>query len=183
MNVLSQLDLTSGQTWMIWSVRLSVIFYLLRLFLFLRNGTLQEWRARVPSTTELLLWTSGCVCYIAHVALAFEYEHHWSHQSALQHTAEETARVTGIARGEGVWVNYLFTIIWVADVARLSVARIRNKPTWKRIDLGVQFFFAFIVFNATVVFGPTLYRILAVPIGLALYLATRPKPHARHSGS
>ncbi len=33
-----------------------------------------------------------------------------------------------------------------------------------------EIFFAFIVFNATIVFGPDLYRILAVPVGILLIL-------------
>ncbi len=158
---------STGQTLMIWSVRLAVLFYLLRLFVLLRRSD----TARVPRTSECVLWSLGCACYLAHVILAFECVHHWSHQLALDHTAAETQRVTGLGRGDGIWVNYLFTGIWIADVVRLVFSRQRERETARPIDIGIQLLFAFIVFNATVVFGPPVYRLLAVPVLLVLLSA------------
>lgn len=152
-----------GRWWMIWTVRVAVAFYLARLLLFLRQSP-----PRRPGFAESLFWSVGCLFYFAHVALAFQFEHAWSHGAALDHTAQETERVTGIARGEGIWVNYLFTIVWAGDAARLWIARRRGRHTDMRLDLAIQSIFGFIVFNATVVFGPPVYRYLAVPVGLLL---------------
>ncbi|MCG8653889.1 MAG: hypothetical protein MI861_28880 [Pirellulales bacterium] len=148
-------------------MRVAVLFYLLRVGLKLsRRGN-----GLVPELSDCMLWSLGCVFYLAHVILAFTFVHQWSHQQALDHTAAETARLTGWSRGEGLWVNYGFTVIWIADSFRITRAYLKRKPTSRRIDQLVGYFFAFIVFNATVVFGPAIYRYLAIPVGLILAAA------------
>ncbi len=161
-----------GQDIMIWSVRLAVVCYLLRLV-----GLVRCLPDRQPTTFQLTAWLLGCGLYILHVAMAFEVVHGWSHGAAVSHTAEETFRVTGIRRGEGVWVNYLFTLVWIIDCVRLANAKLQSKPTSLAIDVAIQLFFAFIVFNATVVFGPAIYRYLALPIGIGFAIAALAHKH------
>lgn len=156
------LDDSIGQSLMIWSVRGAVVCYLLRVVVLLRRSG----SSRVPSAGECLFWGLGCLLYIVHVILAFDHVHHWSHRLALEHTADVTQQVTGLARGEGIWVNYVFTAIWMVDVVRIAVARKRGRETLRALDITIQCFFAFIVFNATVVFGPAVYRWLLLPAGL-----------------
>ena len=155
------------------SIQLAVVCYLVRVAILLR-GRQSEW----PTVAECAVWTLGCAFYLIHLYAAFAHVHFWSHAAAVQHTAEETARVTGIRRGDGVWVNYVFTIIWVADCLRLITARLRHQKTNRRINRGTQIIFAFIVFNATVVFGPAVYRWLLLPVVAILWwmhrLAGRP---------
>ena len=153
-----------GDAALVWSVRLAVLSYLLGIVTLLRNHASD----RVPTRSECLFWTLGCLAYLTHVVLAFEYRHDWSHQSAWQHTATETERMIGIRRGDGIWVNYLFTLIWIVDAARLVTARARGRETNRIVDLTIHTLFAFIIFNATVVFGPALYRWLAAPVAIAL---------------
>src|SRR4051812_41967809 len=62
------------------------------------------------------LWTLGCGFYLAHVLCAFGFFHHWSHGAAYQATARQTRELVGWEWGGGLFVNYLFTAIWVADV-------------------------------------------------------------------
>ncbi|HVX16162.1 MAG TPA: hypothetical protein VHC22_33560 [Pirellulales bacterium] len=110
-----------------------------------------------------IVWTSGCLFYLAHVACAFHFFHHWSHADAYHRTAVQTAAVTGWDWGGGIFFNYAFTAVWVADTLvlwlppaggareqRLSVAS-EGRPYWVRI--AIQSFMWFMVFNATVVFG------------------------------
>ena len=153
-----------------WTVRLAVASVFLRAILRLR------YRARDSislSTAECCLWGVGCLAYLSHVVLAFHFVHRWSHDDAWRHTANETARLIGIQRGDGLWANYAFTVIWILDLVRLIVARISGRPTSSKTDMAIFFAFAFMVFNATVVFGPAFYRWLAIPAFLWMLLAWR----------
>ena len=64
-----------------------------------------------------LFWTLGCLAYVAHVAAAFHFAHAWSHAQAYEHTADRTEEVIGWHWGGGIYVNYLFTLLWAGDVA------------------------------------------------------------------
>ncbi|NND98386.1 MAG: hypothetical protein HKN47_13780 [Pirellulaceae bacterium] len=164
------IDPTTGQTLLVWTVRFAVACYIARL-LVARCRVVGQ----VPKQSELVWWAIGCLAYLAHVVLAFTFTHDWSHRHAWEHTAIETERLTGIRRGEGLWVNYVFTLTWCFDVIRLAFARSQMRATKRGVDFTVHAFFAFIIFNATVVFGPALYRILAIPIFFALILSGRMK--------
>jgi hypothetical protein len=98
-------------------------------------------------------WTAGCVCYLLHVACAFEYYHHWSHADAYEFTARQTAAVVGLDWGGGLYANYAFTLLWLADVVWwwLRHASYLSRPRW--IDVVVHGYLGFIAFNATVVFA------------------------------
>lgn len=171
-------DLTSGEGWMRWTIRAAIVCILLRWIARWRNTA----RAETPSAAECWLWALGLVFYLVHVLLAFHVVHHWSHQDAWQRTAEQTARLTGIRRGEGIWANHLFTIIWTADVIRLIRARVARKPTSRWLDRASFVVFAFMVFHATVVFGPDHYRWLAIPVLLMLFLVWRRRPMGPEGG-
>lgn len=99
-----------------------------------------------------VLWSAACVLLIVHVLAAFHFEHDWSHAHALNHTAKQTARVTGINWGGGLYFNYAFLMLWLADVI-LVWCREKKSPTTIRrtTDLAC----IFMVINATAVFGPT----------------------------
>ena len=152
------IDQATGEWLLVWTIRLSMLCYLARLLTAIRFGQPNVLIARVPTRGECIFWTLGCVLYLVHVACAFAYAHDWSHAAALEHTAIETERIAGIRRGEGLWVNYVFTIVWIADASRLWIAQRHQRETHRKADWAVHGFFGFIVFNATVVFGPPLYR-------------------------
>ena len=158
-------DLTSGQQWMLWSIRITVLLYIARYVIVFVSRRQRP----VDRTRECWGWTIAWCCYCAHVLLAFHFVHDWSHYVAWQHTADETARVTGIRRGDGVWVNYAFTLAWLADVIRIWAYRTRPQAAASKLSFAFQAAFAFIVFNATVVFGPPIYRYLAVPVAGGLF--------------
>ena len=100
-----------------------------------------------------LLWLGGSVAMFVHVLLAFQYYHQWSHTDAVVETARQTRELTGVNWGGGVWLNYLFSLVWMSDglwrlVLPLSYA---GRPIW--LNQGGHAFLAFMWFNATVVFG------------------------------
>ena len=116
-----------------------------------------------PATARRVLWTAGLVAQLAHVFCAFHFMHHWSHAEAVLHTARLTERVTGWSFGQGVWINYAFTLIWLVDSVcwwsrPAETARSRG---W---SVGLHAFFAFLFVNATVVFGPWWWKPLGVGV-------------------
>lgn len=98
---------------------------------------------------KLLRWVTaaGCAVYLLHVAVAFHAGHGWSHAAAVDHV-ERRSRF-----GPGLFVSYLFTAVWVLDTLWCAVDYdgYRVRPRW--LSRGTHLFMAFVVFNATVVFG------------------------------
>jgi len=115
-------------------------------------------------------WTAGLVSLIAHVACAYHFYHNWSQAAAYRETARQTAEVTGLDWGGGLFINYALIIGWVIEVAwwRLrGLDAYRNRPRW--LTAAWQGFLFFIIFNAAVIFktGPLRW----VGLGLCLWLA------------
>ena len=57
----------------------------------------------------------GVVLLLAHFALAFHLRYGWSQAAAVRETARQTAETFGLDWGGGVFVNYLFAIVWTID--------------------------------------------------------------------
>ena len=115
-------------------------------------------------------WTVGCISIIAHAGAAYHFYHNWSHAAAYRETARQTAEVTGLDWGGGLFINYALVIGWVIDVVLWRLRGLdayRNRPRW--LAAAWQGFLLFIIFNATVVFktGPLRW----IGLGLCLWLA------------
>ena len=98
-------------------------------------------------------WTLGCGCFLAHVACAFQFYHAWSHWAAYRETARQTGATVGWAWGGGVYVSYVFTLLWTLDVAwwwARGLASYAQRPAW--LTTAWHGFFVFMLFNGTVVF-------------------------------
>jgi len=105
-------------------------------------------------------WTAGCAIFLVHVAFAFQFYHHWSNAEAYA----ATARQSGV--GWGLYFNYAFAIVWVADVLWWG----RPRASW--IGVLIHSFLAFMFFNATVVFGKGWVRwagVAATGVLIAIY--------------
>jgi hypothetical protein len=128
-----------------WSVRVALALY----------GATLALRLGAPawSRSARLTWTVGYVCFLLHLAAAFHFVHGWSHDSAVSETARRTDEVIGLHWGGGVYVNYAFALAWGLDVAWWwwAPGHYESRPRW--VEWGIQAFLAFIVFNATAVFG------------------------------
>jgi hypothetical protein len=121
-----------------------------------------------PAAQARWLWTLGCLFYLGHVWAAFALAHHWSHQSAWDETARQTAEVFGVRSGSGIWWNYTFTALWVIDAAWWWAASesYRQRPVW--ITAAVHGFFAFLFFNGAGVFASGATRWLGLAATLLL---------------
>jgi hypothetical protein len=143
-------------------VRIAAAFYAARVFADVAEiGSLRIRRA---------FWTAGFVFFAVHVAAAFQFAHHWSHTAAWKATAEQTAEITGWESGAGLWANYAFTALWLADVTAWWCIGTRYPRRFHRIAIAVHVLFAFLWFNATAVFGSPFWR--PVVAAFALSLAT-----------
>src|SRR5438552_1815233 len=78
------------------------------------------------------MWTFGCAFFLAHVVCAFSYYHDWSHAAAYRETARQTAEMTGLRWGGGIFLNYLFAVAWLADVLWwwLAPGSFAQRPRW-----------------------------------------------------
>ena len=112
-----------------------------------------------------LAWTFGLLTLFVHLTLAFGLAHGWSHAAAVEYIRQ----VGGF--GGGIVVNYLFAGVWLADVVWwwAKPASHANRPRW--VGWAIHGFLAFIVVNATVVFGPPERRVwYAATLGLLALL-------------
>lgn len=157
----------SGDDIICWTARLAVACYLTRVGIDL-SGPASPRQAAAARWA----WSVGCVIFLLHVAAVFEFQHHWSHAAAWEHTRERTLQTTGWNSGFGLWLNYLFAAWWVGDAAAWWLDRDWPRRRWTQWPL--QAFFAFMVFNATVVFGPPGWMVVAAVFGVAVVCAARP---------
>jgi len=99
------------------------------------------------------LWILGSACYICHVISAFSLHHNWSHSAAYAYTAATTYDLLGINSGLGLWVNYIFTAIWIVE--GLLPGR-WGLTVNRRLNRVVRSVFLFMIINGAFVFvaGP-----------------------------
>jgi hypothetical protein len=150
------------------TVRLALLFYApaIALMLCLRPD---EWAASGRGQFARCCWSLACLAYLIHVGIAFHYFHHWSHAEAVAHVEARSGF------GQGIFVSYLFTLLWALDVLWwwASPARYATRPAW--IDRSLHAFMLFVTFNATVVYetGPIRWAGLVMFAALAVVLLVR----------
>ena len=112
-----------------------------------------------------LLWTAACALYLAHVACAFHFYHDWSHESAYRQVERESEELLGVGFGAGLYLNYVFTLVWCADVVRVWIRGNARDVVWTRL---LHSFMAFMAFQGTVVFEEGAIRWFGVAATIAL---------------
>jgi hypothetical protein len=99
------------------------------------------------------VWTGGCLALLVHIVSAFQVHYGWDHRAALAATERQTLEQIGRAVGAGLYVNYLFAALWLADAAWWWTDPMSHRRRAMWIDVALHAFLIFIVFNGTVVFG------------------------------
>lgn len=158
------------------TARLMVLAYVVRLVVDVHGWpTDAGWRANWERAVRWV-WTIGCGIFLLHVVAAFQFVHGWSHTAAYAHTADQTASVTGWHWGGGLWINYIFMLWWPIDVVWSWQRRMDRMP--RGYVIGMHVIVGFLMLNATVVFGATWWRWLAVGVLAAIAWAawSRPQP-------
>ena len=116
------------------------------------------------STGRLIawVWLLGALFAMAHSWGALMTFHHGSQEAALKSTAEQTEQLLGFRFGAGLYVNYLFVVVWLADAVfrLLAPSRYILLPNWYRRS--VIGFLVFIAINGAIVFKSGWIRIVGV---------------------
>ena len=78
-----------------------------------------EW-LRLPGTAVRneqgrMSFTLGALVLLLHTGLGLHLRHAWSQADAMREIARQSAEVTGIAFGGGLFVNYAFVAFWLAE--------------------------------------------------------------------
>jgi len=130
-----------GQALTVWTARVAAVLYALEVVWMLR----QQWsRARVVATIAVTV-------YLVHVWAAFDSFYRWSHSFAYSETARQTAELFGVDWGGGLYLNYLFTIVWLADCAWWWLKSEPRRTMPRGLSIAVHAFLLFMFVNATVV--------------------------------
>jgi hypothetical protein len=125
-----------------------------------------EWwrltRPHVPDAPARALWTIGAASMTAHAVAAFHTVYGWSHHRALVETARQTAAVTGWTWGGGLFVNYAFVAIWMADAAWwwLAPDAYRRRPA--ALSAALRGVFLFMFLNGAIIFAAGAMRVLGI---------------------
>jgi hypothetical protein len=108
------------------------------------------------------LWTVGAALAVSHSAAAFAAFHDWSHERAMIATAQQTAALTGLDWGGGLFFNYAFLLVWVADVSWWWIARRSYDERPRAIDVGIRGFLFFMFVNGAIVFADGVMRVIGI---------------------
>ncbi|MCH2201252.1 MAG: hypothetical protein MK102_04730 [Fuerstiella sp.] len=163
----------TGEYLILWTARASVACYVAALWCWLFAGVRQrrsDSAAVGPADrVYILFWSGAWLLCVLHVVCAFQFRHHWVHSAALQHTADMTERVVGINWGGGLYINYAFLICW--GVSLVQTLRTVGHLSWGTpvSETFMQGFAAFMMFNATAVFGPWWWWLPAIFVVAAVF--------------
>jgi hypothetical protein len=147
-----------------WTIRLALLCL----------ATVLGWRLAgrpgVSPTWPRLVWAAGCALSLAHVACAFHFVHHWDHPAAYEATARRVEEWFGVRYGAGLYWNYAFAAVWLADAVWWCgwPARHERRPRW--VGWAVDGFLAFMAVNGAVVFATGAVRWAGVAVCCALAL-------------
>jgi len=136
--------------------------------------SLAEWwrllqpRAVRGAESARIAWTLGAGFALLHVLAAFHIHHGWSHAAAVAETARQTEEALGMRVGAGVYVNYAFLAVWIADVLWwwLSPASYGSRP--RAVDATIRLFLCFMFVNGAIVFARGPVRLVGLALGVAL---------------
>lgn len=114
---------------------------------------------------------AGCIFFLGHIASAFHYFYHWSHAAAYAETARQSKQMTGWNSGVGLYINYIFALVWVSKVIRTRTTRVVSWAGRKIWSWMARVFFLFMIFNGAFVFVRNEYRWLGLALCLLVLLS------------
>jgi hypothetical protein len=150
-------NVSIGEWIIAWSIRIAMLLFVVVHAL--------EWstvnRPRIQFTLKVL-WTASFLLFLLHVAAAFHFVHHWSHDAAYIATANETREKMGFAYGTGVYFNYLFLLVWAIDVAMIWLGKSSTSVIQKYVRILGRCYLLFIAFNGVIVFKSGWLRVIGL---------------------
>jgi hypothetical protein len=109
-----------------------------------------------------IAWSLGALLALVHASVAFAVFYDWSHDAARLATIRQTEALTGITFAGGIYVNYLFLLVWLGDAVWWWVSPRSRAARARAVTLAVHGFIFFIMVNGAVVFADGLARLLGV---------------------
>lgn len=98
-------------------------------------------------------WLLGSFFSLLHTITTMIFAHEGSHDLAMEHIAQKTKDLMGFGFGAGIYFNYAFVVLWLAD-ALWWIARPKSyEARANAINWIVYGFMVFIAFNGSVVFA------------------------------
>ena len=121
-----------------------------------------------------LISAVGAVFLATHIALAMSLVHNWSHASTVAATAAQTEATYGLSWGGGVFVNYLFLAVWIAELTAWRSAPAKYAARSRSITWTVRAFFFIVIANGAIVFATGWRKALGTVLVLVLVASWRP---------
>ena len=151
-------------------------------------------RDRTARAWPRVVSAAGLALMVVHILIAMGWRHEWVHASAIAATAAQTRGVYGLDWGGGVYVNYVFVVLWTLAVlgrwgahsawGAAAPRRAAAAGSATRVPARVaRWVFLIIIANATIVFAGGWRRLLGVAIVAALAVAWfGPRRESRATG-
>ena len=168
------MDADIGQILTVWTVRASVACWAVAVWRYFfrspatpklpHDASVSE---RSPDRIYAYFWAAAWLLCVVHALCAFHFFHHWSHAAALNHTTMQTERVTGLAWGGGLYVNWVFVAVWGLSVAD-TFSALHNVQNRVRFGMAIHLVTACMMFSATAVFGPGWWWIPVIGFSCAI---------------
>ena len=151
-----------------WTIRGALICMVLFFAMRILNRKLQQ------STLELAksVWLIGSLLSLLHGLATMAYYHQFRHALAYQDTAHQTEQAIGVAVGFGIWLNYLFIIVWLLDALWMNGFTKGYFARHRAFNWLIYGFLGFIAINGAIVFesGPVRWvGILAILVLVVIW--------------
>src|SRR5262245_42608371 len=129
---------------------------------------------RSPASDRLAraAWTGGVALALLHVGLAFAFVYTWDHGAAVAATARQTADLFGWGWRGGIYINYVFLTLWLADVCWWWTAPASHAGRSVRLEMARVGIFTFMFFNGAVVFATAATRLVGIAAVIAVLIGS-----------
>jgi len=117
-----------------------------------------------PAKWPWLVWAAGVLLCVVHMAIAMAVRYSWNFDEAARDTAARAAAVYGFSWHGSLYVNYLFTLMWLGETAWWAASPLSYAARPAALVWVSRLFYFVVVFNAVVIFARTPAR----PVGVAL---------------
>jgi hypothetical protein len=162
-----------GDAWIRNTARVALLWYWVAVLWMIVRNNKASMTHHDSDRIARWLWTWGAIAYLIHVVVAFHFFHQWSHAKAFEHVAHASRF------GEGIYVSYFFTVLWMVDAAWWWVfpQSYVERSNW--ISRAIHAFMLFIVVNATMIFETGVVRVMGAAMLLSFAFALAPRWYRR----
>jgi hypothetical protein len=142
---------TMAQASSLWSIRVALLLMVAVLIGEVLGNSKTHIFVVVP-------WLVGAILSMCHSIGALATFHNSSQAEALESTAQQTEALLGIRVGAGLYVNYVFVVVWLTDAALRLVIPNKYLQFPKSYFYTVYGFLIFIAINGAIVFKEGIIR-------------------------